>query len=183
MSQSDIDLLKRIKSGDQKSFTILYHRYSDLLFAYISHNLNKNDEIVSDIWQETWVIAVEKINNFHYKSTVFTWLCAIAKNKISDYYRQNKKQGQIQDIEKKYLDIDYEEIEVELIDSETKADVITILADLTDDYRYMLTAKYIENLSIEEIASAIGKTYKATESMLTRAREAFRIKFKQIENA
>ena len=183
MPENDNDLIKRIKNGEQNAFKALYLRYSDLLFAYISHNLNKNDEVASDIWQETWVIAVEKINGFQFKSTIFTWLCAIAQNKISDYYRQIKKQAQIQHIEKIQFDIDAEDIEVELINAGTKVNVIKVLADLTDDYRYLLISKYIESRSIEEIASEIGKSYKATESMLTRAREAFRKRFKQIVNS
>jgi RNA polymerase sigma-70 factor (ECF subfamily) len=183
MSQSDKDLVKKMKDGEKDAFKILYLRYSDLLFAYILHNLNNDREVAFDIWQDTWIIAIEKINNFRHKSTIFTWLCAIAKNKISDYYRQIKKQPQFQRTEKLQMDIDAEELEVESIGTATRADVITVLAELSDGYRYLLTAKYIENRSIDEIASEIKKSYKATESMLTRARDAFRKKFMQTANS
>jgi DNA-directed RNA polymerase specialized sigma24 family protein len=87
-----------------------------------------------------------------------------------------------QSIEKNHFDIDAEELEIELVDLETQVDVITVLANLTDAYRYLLVAKYIENKGIDEISLEIGKSYKATESMLTRSREAFRKEFKQIIN-
>ena len=58
-----------------------------------------------------------------------------------------------------------------------------VLADLNDEYTFLLKAKYIENKSTDEIADAIGKSYKATESMLTRARDAFRNKFNQTNHS
>jgi RNA polymerase sigma-70 factor, ECF subfamily len=89
--------------------------------------------------------------------------------------------GNIQSDGKLNFDIDTEELDVELIDIETQAVVIAVLANLSTEYRYLLEAKYIENKSIDEISNEIGKTYKATESMLTRARESFRKEFKQIK--
>lgn len=178
MTQSDRKLIKRINKGDQNAFKELYFKYSDLLFAYISHRVDNNKEVTTDIWQETWTIAVEKIIDFQYKSNVFTWLCAIAKNKIADHYRLTEKQRKFNDEIKIIKDIDNEEIE--LVDDRTQADVIMVLANLTDEYRYLLMAKYLENNSIEEISLVIGKSYKATESMLSRARNAFREEFKQI---
>jgi RNA polymerase sigma-70 factor (ECF subfamily) len=183
MSRSDKDLVKGIKKGKQDEFKDLYLRYSDLLFAFILHNLDNKQEVATDIWQETWCIAVEEINNFQFKSSFFTWLCAIAKNKIYDYYRQTKKRRQFQSTEILQFDIDSDEIDKEFIDAGIQANVVTVLADLSDNYKYLLVAKYLENKNINEIAIEIGKSYKATESMLTRARKAFRKKFKQISNS
>ena len=180
MTQSDNELVKRIKNGEQSAFKAIYLKYSDLLFAYILHHIDKDKEVASEIWQETWVVVIEKINDFQYKSSIFTWLCAIAKNKISDYYRNAKKKERFQSFEKLNLDIDAEELEMESVDLETQVDVITVLANLADEYRYLLVAKYIENKGIDEISFEIGKSYKATESLLTRSREAFRKEFKQI---
>ena len=183
MNPSDNDLVKKIRKGEQNAFKVLYLKYSNLLFAYILHNLSNNQGIASDIWQETWCISIEKIDNFQFKSSFFTWLCAIAKNKIYDYYRQTKRQDSFVGIEKLQFEIDLEEIDIELIDKETQTNVVTVLANLPDEYNYLLTAKYIENKSTDEIALEIGKSYKATESMLTRAREAFREKFKQTNHS
>jgi len=177
MNPNDTDLVKQIRKGQQDAFKILYHKYSDLLFAYILHELCYNKEVASDIWQETWMIAVEKIDNFQFKSIFFTWLCGIAKNKIYDYYRKTKRQDSFVSTKKIQFDIDSEEIDIESIDNETKSKVVLVLANLNDDYRYVLTEKYIENKSTDEIAKSIGRSYKATESVLARAREAFRIKF------
>lgn len=180
MTQSDKALIKRIKSGNQDAFKKIYQRYSDLLFAFIMNQLDNNKEVSSDIWQETWMVAVGNISDFNYKSTVFTWLCAIAKNKISDHYRSIKKLRKITHEIRKHVDIDNEEIDI--VDDRIHEDVLTILANLKDVYRYLLVERYFEGKSVEEISWTIGKSYKATESLLTRSREAFRKKFKQISN-
>lgn len=178
MTLPDKELIKSIKKGNQDAFKELYLRYSDLLFAFIAHQLDNDKEVTSDIWQETWIIAVEKIFDFHYKSSVFTWLCAIAKNKISDYYRSIENHRKFNNEIKIYIDIDNEEINT--VDDRAQENVLTVLADLSDDYRYLLMARYFENKSVGEISQAIDKSYKATESLLSRSREAFRKKFKQI---
>jgi RNA polymerase sigma-70 factor (ECF subfamily) len=183
MTSGDNELVKGIKNGEQSAFKVLYLKYSDLLFAYILHHLDKDKEVAADIWQETWVVVIEKINDFQFKSSIFSWICAIAKNKISDYYRTAKKQQRFQSIEKTHFDIDTEDLEFELVDLETQIDVITVLANLKDEYRYLLVAKYIENKSIDEISLETGKSYKTTESMLTRSREAFRMEFKLIKKS
>ena len=178
MEHNDNELVKRIKNGDQGAFRALYYKYADLLFAYILHQVDK--EAATEIWQETWVVMAEKMNDFQYRSTIFTWLSAIAKNKIADHYRNVRKQEQFLNIDKLSFDIDADELDIGSIDGETQADAITALAHLTSEYRYLLELKYIENKSIDEIASEMDKSYKSTESMLTRAREAFRKRFKQI---
>jgi len=183
MNPDDNDLVNKIRNGEQDAFKVLYLRYSDLLFAFIVHNLNNNQDIAPDIWQETWCVAVEKLDNFQFRSSFFTWLCAIAKNKIFDYYRQTKQQDSFESIGKPHFDIDSDEIDNEMIDAEIRSDVVMVLANLTEEYNFLLKAKYIENKSIDEISINIGKSYKATESMLTRARESFRNKFRQINHS
>jgi len=182
MNSIDFDLVKKIRNGEQEAFKILYLKYSDLLFTYLLHHLGNNRELATDIWQETWCVAVEKIDNFQMKSSFFTWLCSIAKNKIYDHYRQSKRQGSMITTEKLPIDIAAEEINDDQFNSEIQANVVFVLANLKSNYIQLLTDKYIENRSTEEIALAIGRSYKATESMLTRAREAFRKEFKQINS-
>jgi RNA polymerase sigma-70 factor (ECF subfamily) len=179
MTPSDIDLIKKVRKGEQDAFKVLYLKYSDLLFAFIIHNMGNNQDVAQDIWQETWCSAVEKLDKFQFKSSFFTWVCAIAKNKIYDYYRQTKRQDLFVSSGKSHFHIDSEETDYESIDVETQSEVVTVLADLNNEYTYLLKAKYIENKSTNEIAVAIGKSYKATESILARARDAFRNKFNQ----
>jgi len=177
MAHTDKTLIRKIKGGSQEAFRELYKKYSDLLFAYVLHRSDNDRVVSSDIWQETWIVAVEKISDFNYGCSAFTWLCAIAKNKISDYYRSKGKDRKYNINMEHTIDIDNEEIDV--VGDEVQETVIKVLAGLSEDYRYLLIARYIENKGVDEISMAIGKSYKATESLLTRSRNAFRKKFIQ----
>ena len=63
MEYNDNELVKQIKYGDQSAFKVLYLKYADLLFAYILHHTD--NEAASEIWQQTWVVFVEKIRNVY----------------------------------------------------------------------------------------------------------------------
>ncbi len=177
MAQTDKKIVRRINAGSQEAFTELYQKYSDLLFAYLLRRLDNDRDVAIDIWQETWLVAVEKISDFKSDCTVFTWLCAIANNKISDYFRLKEKHRKFDTVMKPTIDIDYDEVDV--VNEDVQETVIKVLADLSDEHRYLLMARYFENKSVDEISLQIGKSYKATESLLTRSRNAFRKKFKQ----
>jgi DNA-directed RNA polymerase specialized sigma24 family protein len=56
----------------------------------------------------------------------------------------------------------------------TRVRVVQALAFLTDDYRRALIARYADERSVDEVARMLGRTYKAAESLLARARDAFR---------
>lgn len=177
MVLSDKKLIRKINCGNRDAFRELYLRYSDLLFGFIVRQLDQDQETAADIWQETWSIAVERMIDFHFRSSVFTWLCSIAKNKISDYYRQQEKHQKFRNAVMKNIDLENDEID--WVDEVVRENVLSVLGDLNEEYRFLLMARYSENKSVGEISQAIGKSYKATESLLSRSREAFRIKFKQ----
>ncbi len=181
MTLSDKELIKKIKKGNQSAFKELYVKYSDLLYTFISHQLKNNKETASDIWQETWSVVITNISEFKHKSSVFTWLCAIAKNKISDFYRYSEKEERLKNDNTFYIDLDYESIDI--VNNQTQTIVIIVLAELKEKYSSLLIARYFENKSIEEISQTIKKSYKATESMLSRAREAFKKNYKKIMNS
>ncbi|HOG48906.1 MAG TPA: sigma factor-like helix-turn-helix DNA-binding protein, partial [Anaerolineae bacterium] len=61
-----------------------------------------------------------------------------------------------------------------LLRSETKERVQETLMALPEHYRQVLVLKYAEGLPVEDIAQIMRRTFKSTESLLTRARSAFR---------
>jgi RNA polymerase sigma-70 factor (TIGR02943 family) len=61
--------------------------YADYLYAFARKRID-DEELVKDLVQETFLAALQKINNFEGKSSERTWLTAILKNKIIDVYRK-----------------------------------------------------------------------------------------------
>jgi len=166
-------LINQALTGEKSAYEKLFTEYADLLYVFILHYIKGHREDAKDLWQETFIVAFENLHKFNAQSNFFTWLCGIARNKVSDYFRNkvkeenNKKDLLLQSFE--YTAIP----ENQFVEDSKKLVVIESLAQINDKYRMLLIQKYIDNKSIEEISKNINKTYKATESLLCRARHAF----------
>ena len=179
---SDLDLARKIANGDEGALKKLYDTYADLLFAYIKHLSSENPRVVAeDIWQETLFSAIKGMANFRGDSRLFTWMCGIAKRKVADYRRQRKISINLNSntamnnlgylMDKNVLPEDY------VLQQATRRHVIEVLGSIRPKYQKILIQRYINGSRVEEIAKSVGKTYKATESLLSRARQAFKSSF------
>ena len=137
-----------------------------------------------EIFQETLIAAHESLAFFEGKSSFFTWLCGIANHEISDYYRRKKIKTLLfsnfpflENIVSEALTPD-ESLEKKELGKEVKK----VLSEITEGYSQILRLKYYQGLSMAEIAGSLKTTAKAVESRLSRAREAFRIKWGKISN-
>lgn len=179
---SDLDLARGVSNGDEEALKSLYDVYADLLFAYIKHLLSEAPRVaVEDIWQETLLSTIRGMSSFRGDSRLFTWMCGIAKRKVADYRRQRKTSINLNCstamnnlgylIDKDVLPEDY------VLQQATRRHVVEVLGSIRPKYQKILIQRYINGSSVEEIAKSIGKSYKATESLLSRARQAFKSSF------
>lgn len=179
---SDLDLARGVSNGDEEALKSLYDVYADLLFAYIKHLLSEAPRVaVEDIWQETLLSTIRGMSSFRGDSRLFTWMCGIAKRKVADYRRQRKTSINLNCstamnnlgylIDKDVLPEDY------VLQQATRRHVVEVLGSIRPKYQKILTQRYINGLRVEEIAKSIGKSYKATESLLSRARQGFKSSF------
>jgi len=177
----DRDLARRVAAGDRAALRDLYDRHADLLFAFISARMGGAREEVEEVWQETWLAALRAIGSYEGRSRFSTWLAAIARNKIADRIRRRERDADPFSVvppEALAAVADGRPLpeEVAACDA-TRAHVIETLAALPEDYRAALVARYADGRGVEDVAAILGRTYKATESLLARAREAFRAAF------
>ncbi len=94
----DVNLLKRISQGDEKSFAQLYDRYSGLLFSMIFRIL-KDEKESEDVLQEAFMLIWDKSGVFD--ATVgkpSTWITALARNKSIDRLRSKQARLQVLDV-------------------------------------------------------------------------------------
>jgi len=83
-------LLKKIELNDNKAIKALYIHYQEFLFTFIRHQI-MDDHYAEEILQDTFLAVCLKPLAYDGKCKFSTWLCSIAKNKIVDKYRTNKK--------------------------------------------------------------------------------------------
>jgi RNA polymerase sigma-70 factor, ECF subfamily len=131
--------------------------------------LRADEAAARDAVSETFLAAMREIQRFDpQKGSVAAWLMGIARHKIADA-RRTRKLDELPD--EAIMDCDPA---APAMLEETRIAVGRVMVDLGDDYRMALEWKYIDGLSVRDIASRIGRDEKATEALLYRAREEFR---------
>jgi RNA polymerase sigma-70 factor (ECF subfamily) len=182
----DLTLARQVTDGDETALAAFYARYADPLFAFIYHHLDESRPDAEDIWQDTLLAAIRALPTYRGRSRLFTWLCGIARHKIADHLR---RQGR--SVAEVFSDVPQAELaaligagalpEEVVARQATRVRVVEALATLRDDYRTALVARYADEQSVDEVARQLGRTYKATESLLSRARVAFQEALARLE--
>lgn len=176
---SDLDHAKRAALGDKAALERLYDYYADPLFAFVCHHMRCSRHEEEEVWQDTWMAAVRSISTYRGQSHFFTWLCSIARRKIADHYRRQGRDSAdlFSTVTARQLSelMDVEPLPEEiLVQRDICVSVVEAMMTLPEDYHKALMARYVDGVSVNDVARMLGKNYKAAESLLTRARKALR---------
>jgi len=179
----DLSLASRVAEGDPSALEAIYARYGDSLFAFVYHHLEGSGPDAEEVWQDTWAAALGSLATYGGRSRLFTWLCGIARRKIADRFRRRGlRAAAFSELPPGQLAAlwDAGPLPDEILARKgTRVRVVQALAVLPEEYRLALVARYADQRSVGEVAELLDKTYKATESLLVRARRAFRAAFLQ----
>ena len=178
---TDRDLVRRMLAGEEPAFDEFFADYFPRLFRFALIRL-RDEDAAEDVVQATLVLAVRKIGTWRGEAALFTWLCTICRREIGVWAERTSKRALVP------LADDDPDVRAALEsigasmdgpDAEVLRRDVGRLVQLALDYlppRYSraLEWKYLEELSVQEMAARMQTTPKAVESLLTRAREAFR---------
>lgn len=178
---SDTVLIEQILSRDRRALAYFYTRYTPKLNTYIRAKIY-NQADCEEILQDTLFAFLEGLRDFHGDSSISTFLYAICHHKIIDFYRKKKlKQlvfSQMPNLETLISSQKNPEEELDIVLLKEK--IQTVLDKILPHYRSLLVSKYVENLSVSDIAGKFALSLKGAESQLFRARKAFVEKFVSI---
>jgi len=177
----DLALRDRVLAGDREAAASLFRRHVDALYEFVHWRAGGDRATAEDVVQDSFLVALQRLSSFDGRSSLHTWLCGIAKNRLRMTRRKRRPMAMSDVLESAdpeifdvLADLESEELpEWALEREETRALVGATLSSLPPDYRDALLQKYVEGLSVNEMATRAGKSPKATESRLTRARVAF----------
>ncbi len=170
-------------AGDERAFDEFFDGHFPGLYRFALVRLNRDEDAAEDVAQATICKAMTKLDTYRGEAALFTWLCTFCRHEISAYYRRHQ-------ISARPLDLIEDTPEVRaalesmggMFDGPEKAFdraevgrlVQVALDQLPSHYGNALEWKYLEGLPVKEIASRLGLSPKAAESLLTRARDTFR---------
>ena len=167
--------------GDEAAWRVLYERCFDRLYARVRYRTGGHVQRTEEVVQECWMTAVRQIRKFDPARGSFeAWLNGIAENVLRNRRRRWARRDR--------TEVPAGERAADIPNSGTPPDgglaelVAVVMAGLHARYRAVLEAKYANGLAVAEIANQWGESTKAVESLLSRARAAFRAEFSRLEN-
>jgi RNA polymerase sigma-70 factor (ECF subfamily) len=183
-SADDGDLVDRMLNGEQTAFNEFFATYSDRLYRFALKRLGDDRASAEDAVQQTLCRAVERLRQFKGEAALFTWLCKICRNTIVDMSRSaaTRRNDSVPFEDTEEIRVALESISaMTILDPQENAImdqleslVRTVLDYLPGRYGDVLEWKYIHGLSVKEISQRLDVTPKAAESILNRARLAFK---------
>ncbi|MEN6405725.1 MAG: sigma-70 family RNA polymerase sigma factor [Thermoguttaceae bacterium] len=170
------ELLRRaVLAGDEDAWRTWHDESFDALYAYVLWRCGKNHDQAAETVQETWLTAVRTIRRFDpCRGSFLVWLRGLAANVLRHQLRQR---GRLQKREQAVGRIDATELQ--RLDHPQSERIALTLDALPERQEAVLRAKYLDGFSVAEIAAQWDETPKAIESLLGRARQAFRELFEK----
>lgn len=174
----DHELIVRIAKGDKKAFELLLKKYEDLVFG-VSMKLVKDRTKAEDMTQDTWMKVIKYSASYSPYGSVKSWILQINRNLIMDYYREQKKWKDSEDIET--LEISDENADLsEALDTEEKQKSFQkAFADLDEREKIVLTMVIVEEFSYAEIAQKLSLSVGAIKTIVFRAKKILKEKILQ----
>lgn len=173
----DVRFVQAVVRGDRKATAEFVERYSDILYTYLSGRLFPRTDLVDDYLQEVFIAAWESLERFEGRSPLRSWMLGIARHKVEGHYRKVLREPdalETEDGEPDGMPTEAPAAE-EWIDHHRRHDrTREVLEALPEMYRAALLWRYWDRRSTAEMAEITGKTSKAMERILARAREQFR---------
>jgi RNA polymerase sigma-70 factor (ECF subfamily) len=157
--------------ADRNAFRTWYDEVLPPVYRYLLTRCGHDTALAEELTQQTFVDAVRHLDRFDGRSSVVTWLCAIGRHKLADHYRRADRRRR-RDLR---LRVSQRADGLEVwAEHERRSEVAEALAQLPGPQQLVLVLRYLDDLPVREVAQTIGRSEKATESLLSRAREAFR---------
>jgi RNA polymerase sigma-70 factor (ECF subfamily) len=185
VDDAEAELVREMLAGSEAAFDRFAAEYVPPLWRFALRRLGDR-ELTSDIVQATTVKAIAKLAGFRGDSALATWLCAICSREIADHFRRRARAGTEVELDERTVDAGVvaagadPEPEASLLARERDGLVHEALDALPPRYARALEWMYLERVPVREIAARLDIGPKAAESMLTRARDAFRFVYRRL---
>jgi RNA polymerase sigma-70 factor (ECF subfamily) len=180
----DKRLVKRLLAGDERAFARFFDDYFSRLHRFALTRLAGDEDAARDVVQAAMTKAVRRLQTYRGEAALYTWMCVICRNEATDWLRRNASYRRHLVLTEDSPEI-RAAIEVFNVPEEDRpgrkfqrdeaARLIHVALDnIPAHYGNALEWKYIEGHSVKEIASRLDLSPEAAQSLLARAKRAFR---------
>ncbi len=176
---SEAQLLAELRSGQPQAVEYWYKHYHDRLKNLIFTKI-ENQRDAEELVQEVFINALKQLPLFRGEAQLMTWMQSIARHEMADYFRKKYAKKAIH-----WLPLTDQLAQVLLPghveDSHQISEKVKLAVQaLSSHQQELLFLKYLDNRKVVELASELGKSVKAIESDLFRARAAFKVAYENL---
>jgi RNA polymerase sigma-70 factor, ECF subfamily len=151
-------------------FLAFYEEALSQVYGYLIARC-RTASVAEELTSETFLAAVDAARREDPPALSLPWIIGVARHKLVDHWRRLTREASGLRALADQLQDEYEESSDETLDAIRAHET---LCELAPQHRAVLTLRYLDDLSVPEVASVLGRTVQATEALLTRARRAFR---------
>lgn len=169
MLEDERNLIIRATGGEAEAFGRLYDHYMPMIYRFILLRVAEREE-AEDLTHQVFLKAWQNIGGYSEKGLPFSsWLYRIARNSVIDHYRRTRPVADLEDEENS------EELIVrpDILDKlDLKSDArkaFEAISSLKDIEREIVIMRFVDDLSVKEVAEAVGKTEGAVKLAQHRA--------------
>jgi len=183
----DRKLVKRMLAGEEQAFEEFFEGHFARLYRFALPRVGQDADAAEEVVQAALCKAISALKSWRGEAALFTWICTFCRHEISAHYRRSGKAPQSMGLIEVASDtgpglVRLAERPGRAPDDEAlRRDEARLVQETLDilpaRYGDALEWKYIQGLSVGEIAARLRVGTKAAESLLTRARRAFRLAF------
>lgn len=182
----DMELVERMLGGDEAAFDDFSERFVPALYRFALAKTDGEPELAREVTQTALCKALAKLDTYRGEAALFTWLCACCRNELLMCFRSRRNRPAEVELEEGVevapegaagMSPPRPNPEVALLRREAGRRVHLALDLLPEHYARALEWKYLDRLPVREIAERLELGPKAAESLLTRARSAFRTSY------
>lgn len=179
----DVALVRRMRQGDESAFEECFEANFHRLYRFALARLDHDHDLAKDMAQAAICKGFEKLHTYRGEAQLFSWLCAICRFEISGHFKRERRQPPRVNLPEEAVETAgaLDSLASELADPEHQLlrREVARLVHLTVDhmphrYALVLEWRYADRLAVDDIASRLQVSYKSAESLLSRARAAFR---------
>ena len=169
------ELVEKVLLGEKGAVEKLYREYAPAVRRYITGKMS-NEQDVEEVLQDTFMSALDSLPLYRGESSLKTWILSIARHEVLDYYRKRYVRKIVEKTSPLFEEVvgELTSPEFEMKKQQIKTNFQRAYRSLSQEYQDILSYRYELGMSVKEAAAQMGMTFKATESLLFRARAALK---------
>ncbi len=168
-------IVAEVLSGKKGAATRFYKQFAPRVRAYLIRKMPSIED-AEDVLQETFLSAFDSLPLYQGKSSLVTWIISIANHEVADFYRKRYIRQAVEKTTPLFDNLVSEVLSPEFILEKKKMErkFMRAYRSLSMQHQDVLSLRYELSMNVKEIALRMKMSFKATESLLFRARVAFR---------